>query len=235
MRTPLIAGNWKMNGTRASNAALIDGIVGRLGEAPGVEVLVCPPAAYLEQVANGIGGASVALGAQDVSEYDKGAYTGELSATMLAELGCRYVLVGHSERRSLFAELNEQVASKFAAAVEQDLTPVLCVGETLAQRQEGETEAVVLRQLDAVLELVGIEGFRQGVVAYEPVWAIGTGETATPQQAQDPIEITQRGSGIWSYTLRSAGAILLTSVPATIITSDWRGLGRKTMPNRSRS
>ncbi|MEM8547740.1 MAG: triose-phosphate isomerase [Pseudomonadota bacterium] len=185
MRTPLIAGNWKMNGTRASNAALIDSIVDRLGEAPGVEVLVCPPAAYLEQVANGIGGAAVALGAQNVSEYDKGAYTGELSATMLAELGCRYVLVGHSERRSLFAELNEQVASKFAAAVEQDLTPVLCVGETLAQRQEGDTEAVVLRQLDAVLDLVGVEGFRQGVVAYEPVWAIGTGETATPQQAQD--------------------------------------------------
>ncbi|MEM9173281.1 MAG: triose-phosphate isomerase [Pseudomonadota bacterium] len=185
MRQPLIAGNWKMHGSRTDNAALIGGIRGKVDDAPGVELLVCPPSVFLAQVGSEIGSAGIALGAQNVSEYATGAYTGEVSATMLAEMGCHYVLVGHSERRSLFAELNEQVAAKFAAAVEQGLRPVLCVGETLGQRQEGETDAVVLRQLDAVIDLVGPNGLRNAVIAYEPVWAIGTGETATPKQAQE--------------------------------------------------
>ncbi|MEN7343630.1 MAG: triose-phosphate isomerase [Pseudomonadota bacterium] len=183
-RQYLIAGNWKMNGTMASNTALVSGILSGLKADSSVEYLVCPPAAYLDSVNSQIGTADLMLGAQDVSEYESGAYTGEVSAEMLTELGCRYVLVGHSERRSLFGELNEQVAAKFAAAVEAGLRPVLCVGETLAQRQAEETEAVVERQLLAVTELVGAAGFAKAVVAYEPVWAIGTGQTATPEQAQ---------------------------------------------------
>ncbi|MEO0576335.1 MAG: triose-phosphate isomerase [Pseudomonadota bacterium] len=182
MRDYLIAGNWKMNGSRRENDALIAGI--RQSTPTGIEFLVCPPQVYLEQVGALVAGSSIGLGAQNVSEYHGGAYTGEVSASMLAELGCRYVLVGHSERRALFAELDEQVASKFAAAVEQDLKPILCVGETLAQRQADETEAVVVAQLDAVLAEVGSTGFAGAVIAYEPVWAIGTGETATPEQAQ---------------------------------------------------
>ena len=184
MRRYLVAGNWKMNGSRAANERLLAGICAGRGDFPDVELLVCPPAVYLDSVAAQIAGHDVALGAQNVSEYDAGAYTGEIAASMLAEFGCRYVLVGHSERRSLFAELNEQVASKFAAAVEQDLRPILCVGETLAQREAGETELVVASQLDAVIDQVGAKGLHDAVIAYEPVWAIGTGKTASPEQAQ---------------------------------------------------
>ncbi len=184
MRRYLVAGNWKMNGSRAANERLLADICAGCADIPEVELLVCPPAVYLESVGAQVANHGVALGAQNVSEYDAGAYTGEIAASMLAEFGCRYVLVGHSERRSLFAELNEQVASKFAAAVEQDLHPVLCVGETLAQREAGETESVVASQLDAVIDLVGAKGLDKAVVAYEPVWAIGTGQTASPEQAQ---------------------------------------------------
>ncbi|MEL7297969.1 MAG: triose-phosphate isomerase [Pseudomonadota bacterium] len=183
-RQYLIAGNWKMNGSLTANSALLDGILAGVSQLDGVEFLVCPPTVYLDSVNSQIGNASLRLGAQNVSEYESGAYTGEVSARMLTEFGCRYVLVGHSERRSLFAELNEQVADKFAAAVEAGLKPVLCVGETLAQREAGDTETVVGRQLKAVTDLVGVAGFGQAVVAYEPVWAIGTGQTATPEQAQ---------------------------------------------------
>ncbi|MEM7611910.1 MAG: triose-phosphate isomerase [Pseudomonadota bacterium] len=185
MRQYLVAGNWKMNGARATNEALMQGICAGAGDIPGVEFLVCPSAVHIQAVAGQINHAQVSLGAQNVSEYDSGAYTGETSASMLAELGCRYVLVGHSERRSLFAELNEQVAAKFAAAVEQGLKPVLCVGETLSQREAGETQACVSSQVGAVLELVGKAGFGDAVIAYEPVWAIGTGQTASPEQAQE--------------------------------------------------
>jgi triosephosphate isomerase (TIM) len=177
MRTPLVAGNWKMHGNRASNGALLDALVSGIGGLQGVECAVCVPFPYLGEVAGRLKGTSLAWGAQNVSEHAQGAYTGEVSAPMLAEFGCRYVLVGHSERRQIYGESDEVVAKKFAAAASKGLTPVLCVGETLGEREAGRTEEVVARQLGAVK-------FDKAVLAYEPVWAIGTGRTATPEQAQ---------------------------------------------------
>ncbi|MEM1439751.1 MAG: triose-phosphate isomerase [Pseudomonadota bacterium] len=185
MRTYLVAGNWKMNGSLAGNAELLAGVrAGRAGAA-GVEILVCPPAPYLASVADAISDDDIALGAQNVSEHAAGAFTGEMAAPMLREVGCAYALVGHSERRTLYGETDAQVAAKFEAAVAGGLVPVLCVGETLEQREAGNTEAVVSAQLAAVIDRVGADGFGDAVVAYEPVWAIGTGKTATPEQAQD--------------------------------------------------
>ena len=180
-RTPLVAGNWKMHGNRSSNRALLgailNGMVGRLG----AECCVCVPFPYLGQAAEVLQGTPLAWGAQTLSEHAQGAYTGEVSAAMLLEFGCRYVIVGHSERRQLYGENDAQVAAKFAAAQSAGLTPILCVGETLEERDAGRTEQVVSRQLDAVL---GKAAFQQAVLAYEPVWAIGTGRTATAEQAQ---------------------------------------------------
>ena len=177
-RTPLVAGNWKMNG----RLALVDELASALAEYQGVaEVLVCPPFPYLAAARAVM---PVAVGAQTVSEHADGAFTGEVAAPMLAELGCEYVIVGHSERRALFAEGDQQVAAKFAAARAAGLTPILCVGESLEEREAGLTERVVGAQLDAVLDNVGMQAFAGAVVAYEPVWAIGTGKTATPEQAQ---------------------------------------------------
>src|SRR5882672_3679501 len=174
-RTRLVAGNWKMQGSRAANRALLDAILRGLPK--GTQCVVCPPFPYLADVAEQLRGSAIALGAQNVSEHAQGAYTGEVSAAMLAEFGCRYVIVGHSERRQLYGESDAQVAAKFAAARSAGLTPILCVGETLAEREAGRTEEVVARQLDAVK-------FSDAVLAYEPVWAIGTGRNATPEQAQ---------------------------------------------------
>jgi triosephosphate isomerase (TIM) len=176
-RTRLVAGNWKMHGSRESIRALLDDIVAGAGAAA-AHCAVCPPYPYLAQVAERLRGTPIAWGAQNVSEHAPGAYTGEVSAAMLAEFGCRYVIVGHSERRQLFGETDAQVAAKFAAASKAGLTPILCVGETLAERDAGRTTEVVARQLGAV-------AFAGGVVAYEPVWAIGTGRNATPEQAQE--------------------------------------------------
>ena len=179
MRSRLVAGNWKMHGSRAANAGLLDAIArAAQGQAA---CAVCVPYPYLHQASERLAGTPVALGAQNVSEHAQGAYTGEVSAAMLAEFGCRYVIVGHSERRQLFGESDEQVAAKFAAARKAGLTPILCVGETLEEREAGRTEEVVGRQLSAVLE---ISSFSEAVLAYEPVWAIGTGRNATPEQAQ---------------------------------------------------
>lgn len=185
MRNYLIAGNWKMNGSGAANAALIDAILQGGPRTAGVKLLICPPFAYLESVRAQLAGTAVALGAQNVSEHAPGAWTGEVAGAMLKDVGCEYVIVGHSERRSLMGESSETVAAKFEAAQGQGLLPILCVGETLEQREAGSTEAVVEEQLDAVLERVGIDAFARAVVAYEPVWAIGTGRTATPEQAQE--------------------------------------------------
>lgn len=185
MRRYLVAGNWKMNGSTAANAELVAGILEGQSSAPDVELLVCPPFPYLAAVGGQIGGAPLALGAQTVSEHDAGAYTGEVAGSMLRELGCHYVIVGHSERRALFGESSEAVAAKFLAAQRFDLTPVLCVGETLVQREAGKTEEVIDEQLQAVLAAAGIGAFETAVIAYEPVWAIGTGMTASPEQAQD--------------------------------------------------
>jgi triosephosphate isomerase len=183
-RTPLVAGNWKMHGSRTLNQALLDALLTGIKGLPQLDCTVCVPFPYLHDVAERLRGTAVAWGAQNVSEHAKGAYTGEVSAPMLAEFGCRHVIVGHSERRQLYGEGDSQVAAKFAAALAGGLTPILCVGETLAERDAGRTETVVARQLDEVLKTTGMEAFSQAVVAYEPVWAIGTGRTATPEQAQ---------------------------------------------------
>ena len=183
MRQYLVAGNWKMHGSLAENRTLIDGILEGVGDAPGVEFLVCPPSPYLASVSEQLAGSGVELGAQDVSEHESGAYTGEVSAAMLADLGCRYAIVGHSERRTLYGETDDRVAAKFAAAHGHGLVPILCIGETLEQREADDTEAVIRRQLLAVIDEIGIAAFADAVVAYEPVWAIGTGRTASPEQA----------------------------------------------------
>src|SRR5512134_1596632 len=177
MRERLVAGNWKMHGSRESNRALLDAIV-----AADVACAVCVPFPYLAQTAERLRGTRVAWGAQTLSEHAQGAFTGEVSAAMLGEFGCRYVLVGHSERRHLYGETDAQVAAKFTAARAAGITPILCVGETLQERDGARTQEVVARQIDAVLARGGIG---EAVVAYEPVWAIGTGRTATPEQAQE--------------------------------------------------
>ena len=182
-RTPLVAGNWKMNG----RLALVDELAGALRGAmsEGVEAALCPPYPYLPALEKALDGAGVVLGAQDVCDHEDGAFTGEVSAEMLKELGCVYVIVGHSERRELYGEDDDRVASKFLRAQQAGLTPILCVGETLREREAEQTEQVVVRQLMAVVEAAGVEALAGAVVAYEPVWAIGTGLTASPEQAQD--------------------------------------------------
>jgi triosephosphate isomerase (TIM) len=185
MRKYLVAGNWKMNGGLAVNGDLCERIVAGLAPDDAVTVLVCPPFPYLESVRAKLPHEAVRLGAQNVSAYPSGAYTGEVSAGMLRDLGCEYVIVGHSERRAMMHESSEIVAAKFAAALREELTPILCVGETLEQRESGETEQVIGEQMNAVLDELGVDSFESAVIAYEPVWAIGTGRTASPQQAQD--------------------------------------------------
>jgi triosephosphate isomerase len=184
MRVKLVAGNWKMNGTLASSQALLKAVLPPLSALNRARYAVCAPFPYLAAAGQALRGSKVALGAQDLSPFEDGAYTGGVSGAMLADCGCRFVIVGHSERRSVFAEGDDTVALKYAQAVKYRLTPVLCVGETLAEREAGVTEAVVARQLDAVIQRCGLAALAQGVIAYEPVWAIGTGRTATPQQAQ---------------------------------------------------
>ncbi|OOG23335.1 triose-phosphate isomerase [Thioalkalivibrio denitrificans] len=184
MRQPMVAGNWKMNGSREANEALVKEVLGALTSPAKAEIVVCPPYVYLPQVAALVDGSAIGLGAQDVSDQDAGAYTGEVSGSMLRDVGCAYVIVGHSERRSLYAEDDDFTARKFAAARRHGLKPILCVGELLEERESGVTEQVVARQLDAVLDLEGVESLKDAVIAYEPVWAIGTGKTATPEQAQ---------------------------------------------------
>ena len=179
-----MAGNWKMNGSRAEATALVDAIARGIGTASRVEVAVCPPFILIPLVAERLAGSAVAWGAQNLSVHKSGAYTGEISGSMLKDFGCTYVIVGHSERRTYYGEDDRLVAEKVVAAQGQGLVPILCVGETLAERESGQTEQVVARQLDAVLARAGIAAFANAVVAYEPVWAIGTGKTATPEQAQ---------------------------------------------------
>jgi len=185
MRNSLVAGNWKMNGTRAAVAELVRTVAAGMANVRAAEVVVCPPYPYLGDVGRALEGSAIKLGAQDVAKEEAGAYTGEVSAHMLADCGCRYVIVGHSERRNLYGESDALVAQKFAAARKHGLSPILCVGELLEEREAGHTESVVVRQLKAVVELNGIAAFKNAVIAYEPVWAIGTGKTATPEQAQE--------------------------------------------------
>lgn len=174
-----------MNGDRAGSAALVDGIVAGLDAAGAVDIVVCPPAIHISHVVQRIAGAPVGVGGQNLCEHSEGAYTGEISGPMLADAGCTYCIVGHSERRTLYGESSVVVAAKFRAAQESGLTPILCVGETLDERESDRTESVIAAQLDAVLEQAGVEKLADALVAYEPVWAIGTGRTATPDQAQE--------------------------------------------------
>ncbi len=184
MRRKLVIGNWKMHGSLAQNELLLGAVKKGVLQLSGVDVAVCAPFPYLAQLKQELTASAVKWGAQDVHQLDKGAFTGEVSASMLADFGCKYVLVGHSERRSIYGEGSRLVAEKFAAAQKSGLIPVLCVGETLEQRESGATETVVAEQMDAVIALAGVQALRKSVLAYEPVWAIGTGKTASPEQAQ---------------------------------------------------
>lgn len=184
-RRPLVAANWKMNGSLASIRPLLDDILAGLDADTGAEVAVCAPYIYIPEVQSRLQGTAVAWGGQDVSEHVSGAYTGEIAASMLRDYGCRYVIIGHSERRHIFGETDNRVAEKFLRAREHELTPILCVGELLEEREADATEEVVARQLDAVIDKAGIRALDGAVIAYEPVWAIGTGRTAGPEQAQE--------------------------------------------------
>jgi len=185
MRQPLVAGNWKMHGSRAENASLVSGLLDLLQPGKRAEILLCPPFPYLMETGRLLKDSGVALGAQSVCAESQGAFTGEVSAAMLKDVGCGYVLVGHSERRQLFGESDALVARKFMAAQGQGLVPVLCVGETLEERESDQTTNVVTRQIEAVLAVTGVQSLARAVIAYEPIWAIGTGRTASPEQAQE--------------------------------------------------
>ncbi len=185
MRTKLVAGNWKLNGSLSSIRELIDGMLAGVDAVKTAGVAVCPPAIYIPEVTAMVKDSKIAVGSQNVCDQDSGAYTGEIAGAMLKEFGCEYAIVGHSERRSLYGEDDAMVAARFAAARRNGLKPILCIGEKLEEREQGVTEDVVSRQIDAVIAVEGISAFADAVIAYEPVWAIGTGKTASPQQAQD--------------------------------------------------
>jgi triosephosphate isomerase len=207
MRGKLVAGNWKMNGNLASNQSLLKSLIPLLKPISGTRCAVCVPYPYLYQTEQLLRGSGIAWGAQDVCEYDHGAYTGGVSAGMVADFGCRFVLVGHSERRALFGDTDKTVALKFAAVLKAGLTPILCVGETLSERDAGVTEQVVARQMDAVIAHSGLTSLAQAVMAYEPVWAIGTGKTASPDEAQ-AVHAFIRGR-VAEQDMRVADSLLL--------------------------
>ncbi len=184
MRPPLVVGNWKMHGSTASIANLLEDLKAGLTDLDKVTVSVCAPFVYIGQVAASLQGTKVQWGAQNLCDHEQGAYTGEISASMLSDLGCRYVIIGHSERRTLYAEDNRLIAAKYQLAQREGVTPILCVGESLEQREAGDTLSWIEQQLMAVIDAVGAEGLRGAVLAYEPIWAIGTGKTASPEQAQ---------------------------------------------------
>jgi triosephosphate isomerase (TIM) len=185
MRRPLIAGNWKMNTTRAEAIALAQAVAERAKGLREVDLAVCPPSVYLDAVGAALEGQPVALGAQNMYHEPAGAFTGEISAAMLVDLGCRYCILGHSERRHVLGETDQQINLKVLAALDAGLTPIVCVGELLSEREAGETAAVIQRQFDGSLAGLTAEAMERVVIAYEPVWAIGTGKVATPEQAQE--------------------------------------------------
>ena len=185
MRRPLVAGNWKMNGSREMTETLVSGIGSGLPESDAVDVVVCPPFVYLDLCSAVAGGTPIAMGAQDLDIHEPGAFTGAIAADMLVDIGCEFVILGHSERRSLYGESDADVGVKASVAAAKGLTPIICVGETREERESNVTADVVCRQLDAVIDGAGIDIFPKALVAYEPVWAIGTGLTATDEQAQE--------------------------------------------------
>ncbi len=184
MRTPLVAGNWKMNGSKESIKELINGVVDGAKSLTGVEVAVCPPFIYIADVTAAVAGSNVDVGSQDACTDLKGAFTGETSIEMIKDFGCKYAIVGHSERRTLYGESDEIVAQKYTVVKKAGVTPIFCIGETLQEREQGITEEVCARQIDAVFTAEGDDAFAGSVIAYEPVWAIGTGKTASPEEAQ---------------------------------------------------
>ncbi len=184
MRIPLVAGNWKMNGSKESIKELINGVVEGAKSLTGVEVAVCPPFIYIADVTAAAAGSNVDVGSQDVCTELKGAFTGETSIEMIKDFGCKYAIVGHSERRTLYGESDEIVAEKYTVVKKAGVTPIFCIGETLEEREQGITEEVCARQIDAVFTAEGDDAFAGSVIAYEPVWAIGTGKTASPEEAQ---------------------------------------------------
>jgi triosephosphate isomerase len=192
MRSKVVVGNWKLNGSLAGNEALLEALLREIPKDGSAACAVCVPYPYLAQARELLRGSPIGWGSQDCSRYDQGAYTGEVSGKMIAELGSKYAIVGHSERRTLFGDTDAIVVEKFAAAKRAGLTPVFCVGETLQEREQGTTEAVLARQMDALLEKSGAAGLNGAIVAYEPVWAIGTGKTATSQQAEDAHAFIRR-------------------------------------------
>ena len=183
MRQPMVAGNWKMNGSSDSVKELIEGVKAGVGAA-NAEVVVCPPFVYIASVAAAAAGSDIKLGAQNMCDQDAGAFTGEVSGPMLKDVGCEYVVIGHSERRAMYGETDEVTAVKYGAVLKNGLKPIFCIGETLEEREGGITEEVVGRQIDAILKSDGVASLANAVLAYEPVWAIGTGKTASPEQAQ---------------------------------------------------
>jgi triosephosphate isomerase len=216
MRRPFVAGNWKMHGSRAENAQLLDGLVQGLPAQTSSDIAVCSPFVYLAETARVLKASAIAVGAQSVCAETLGAFTGEVSASMLKDVGCTYVIVGHSERRAIYREDDALVARKFLAAQNQGLIPILCVGETLEEREQGRTTEVVSRQLAAVLDVASVGALANAVIAYEPVWAIGTGKTATPEQAQE-VHAHIRGEVARSDAKIAAGVRILYggSVKAT--------------------
>jgi len=185
MRRSLVVGNWKMNGSRERSRTLAKEILAGLGQDANADVGICPPYLHLADVSSIVTGSALLLGAQNVADQNEGAFTGEISAPMLKEVGCHYAIVGHSERRLLYSESNALVAARYAKAIENGLIPILCLGETLEERESDRTFSVISQQLDAVLDLAGVQSLAAAVIAYEPVWAIGTGRTASPEQAQE--------------------------------------------------
>lgn len=187
LKKRFVAGNWKMNGSLAKNRELLNALIDAVKDADS-DIVVFPPAIYVQQVASIVEGSNIKVGVQNVSAEPKGAFTGEISISMAQDFGCDYILIGHSERRTLFGETDADVAKKMKAVVDAGLTPVICVGETLEERESGRTEAVIEMQLTSVIDAIGIEAFKNAVIAYEPVWAIGTGKTASPEEADQVHE-----------------------------------------------
>jgi triosephosphate isomerase len=208
MRRPIVAGNWKMHGSRAENARLIEELLAGAPTQPKATCVVCPPFVYLQEAARLLRDSALSLGAQDVSADTHGAFTGEVSAAMLKDVGCEYVIVGHSERRLLYRESDQLIARKFGAALAKGLIPILCVGEQLADREAGRMREVVSRQLDVVLELSGAGALEHAVVAYEPVWAIGTGRNASPEQAEEAHAFIRARVGARDARIAAATRIL---------------------------
>jgi len=225
MRSRMVLGNWKMHGSLVGNKTLLDGVLAGLAGVDSVDCGVCVPFPYLFQAQFALQGSQVIWGAQNVSQHEKGAFTGEVSVSMLQDMGCSIVLVGHSERRAIYGEDDATVAAKFVAAQKAGIKPVLCVGETLEEREKNITADVVKRQLMAVVEKAGLEALNDCVVAYEPVWAIGTGKTASPQQAQEVhafirgliaaqnSELAQNLTILYGGSVKASNAAELFSMP----------------------